>query len=77
VWFTAFDMGVLGPAFWVLHLMHWRVLTLVGCQRSKGWDWGAYLGLLRGCPRLGLPLVVFVRFYPRHFPGVRGAGGAC
>jgi len=56
---AAFDMGVLGPVFWVLHLMHWWVLTPVGCQRSKGWGWGAYLGfflsLLHGRPCPGLP----------------------
>ena len=56
---AAFDMGVLGPMFWVLHLMHWWVLTPVGCQHSKGWGWGAYLGffssLLHGRPCPGLP----------------------
>ena len=70
-WFMAFDMGVLGPTFWVLHLTHWQVLMPVG------WDWGAYLGLLRGRPCPGLPLVVFLWFYLCRFPGVHGAGGAC
>jgi hypothetical protein len=47
-----------------------------GVSAFKGWDWGAYLGLLRGRTRPRLPLVVFVRFYLRRFPGVRGARGA-
>ena len=56
---AVFDMGVLGPAFLVLHLMHWWVLMLMGCQCSKRQGWGAYLGLssslLHRCLRLGLP----------------------
>ena len=59
-WFTAFDMGVLGPAFWVLHLTCWQVLTPVGCQHSRGRDWGPSLwsSMSRtspGCVRLVLP----------------------
>jgi hypothetical protein len=52
---AAFDVGVLGLAFWALCAGRSRV----GRQRSGEWGWGAYLGLAlsfpRGRPRPRLP----------------------